>query len=809
MAALLVSLSPVAATVATAIVIGATATPAVGGGAISADTASGTWTTLSGPVITETNAGDVGADVVLHIPTGFDLRGAASGASVVASNGCDGTYGLSLDTGAATATLTVTTPSSAGPCTITFTGLQVRPTAGTPLADGAITETGAAVSAPSGWGELTEVAGAPVLTVVAPQPGSTTGGHVLPNPPKVQDVDQFDNPRVGDQVTLSIKAGTGTAGATLACTTNPVTTVALGMASFPGCTIDEAGTGYVLRATTGAATVDFDPLDISVGPVVALAFIGYPAGTTPALLTPQPKVAFVDAGGNTVTTDTQTITLSIDKNASTFTCTGGLALAAVAGVATFAGCTETVIDTGYHLTASASGVPDKGGVVFNVTSGIASAVKICWGTAVGCPQTPPSDVTGGTAMSTQPTVRVVDSNGNTVPSDNTTVVTLSISPGTPTSGPSGTLTCTGGLSKTVTAGVATFAGCAIDRAQTGYKLTATPSTTISTGQSQAFTVAVGPAAKLGYVVQPSTTNANAPFASNVQVGIADAGGNVITSGITATITLSIGTNPSGGVLTCTGGNTATTTGGIATFPACSIDKQGVGYTLVATPLSTIPVTTLTPSTSNPFTILAPTAQITLTPSSNVITWGQDVTFTIQFGINGAGKTFTLQVSKDNVNFSNISGATLATDAGGRATFVYGPSDNRYYRVTFAGAPDLSAGMSAVQRVVVRQTNQLRPAATSSYVPIHSGTSITFKSTVRPNRPELPQGVAHLVVYRVLPGPDANVLDRMVPVDRSDGVATLVVTFNTPGLYYVRSEAVPTPFNANSGWSGLTRYNVTG
>jgi hypothetical protein len=34
-----------------------------------------------------------------------------------------------------------------------------------------------------------------------------------------------------------------------------------------------------------------------------------------------------------------------------------------------------------------------------------------------------------------------------------------------------------------------------------------------------------------------------------------------------------------------------------------------------------------------------------------------------------------------------------------------------------------------------------------------------------------------------------------------------VTFNTPGRFYVRSEAVPTLFNANSGWSALIRYQV--
>jgi hypothetical protein len=39
------------------------------------------------------------------------------------------------------------------------------------------------------------------------------------------------------------------------------------------------------------------------------------------------------------------------------------------------------------------------------------------------------------------------------------------------------------------------------------------------------------------------------------------------------------------------------------------------------------------------------------------------------------------------------------------------------------------------------------------------------------------------------------------------VASLQVTFNTPGKFYLRSEAVPTPLNANSGWSPLDKFLV--
>src|SRR4029078_1379671 len=100
---------------------------------------------------------------------------------------------------------------------------------------------------------------------------------------------------------------------------------------------------------------------------------------------------------------------------------------------------------------------------------------------------------------------------------------------------------------------------------------------------------------------------------SIQVGVTDAGGNPVTTGITATIGLSIGTNPRAGTLSCPSNNTATTSNGIATFTGCSINNKGNGYTLVATAQSTAPVTTLAPATSTVLSAPAACAGITATP----------------------------------------------------------------------------------------------------------------------------------------------------------------------------------------------------
>ncbi len=797
-------------------------TAATGGSSISADThspgGSGAYTTLVGPSIQEGAAGDLatGGTLVLNRPTGFAFN-PGSATAAAGGTGCAGMVLGPVVTTTTTVTIPITTASTS-PCTLTVSGLQVRPTAGNPLATGNITNTG--TTGPTGgsanYGTLTEVPGAPVLTFTSAAIANTTGGATLAPSPAFHDEDAWGNDRSGDSIQVSIKTGTGTAGAVLTCTPNPRSTSGAGNVTFSGCSIDKAGIGYVLRATTGAAAVDTNAFNISVGPPDKLVFQTYPAASTSSLLAPQPSVAVTDAGGNVITSDNSTVvTLSISSNAGTFTCTGGLSRTVTTGVATFAGCTQTSTGT-YTLTTTSSPVlTPVTGAAFTVTSGTANKLAMCWGTALACPTTPPATVSGGMAFSTQPTVRVQDAAGNTVASDSSTVVTLSIASGTPASGGPGTLTCTGGLSMTVTAGVATFSGCAIDKAGVGYRLNASSTPALTTALSNAFTVTAGAATKLAFSVQPPATGSSGtPFPGTIQVAITDAGGNVVTTGITATIALTIGTNPGGGTLSCTGGTSATTVNGVATFTGCAITGSGNGYTLVATATATTPVTSLAPATSTPINLTSVAAAITITtspplngatPPTAVIVWGHDVTLTVHFGGNGANRAFQLQVTRDQVTWSTI--ANLTTNSAGDASFVYGPSDNRYYRAVFAGAADLSAGTSPTVRVVVRSIILLRPTNLGVVDRITHGTTLTFTATARPNRPELPQARADFVVYRLTSFGWAKVLDRVVAVDLATGRATLTITFSGAGKFYVRAQLVPTPVNANSGWTPVERYDV--
>lgn len=360
--------------------------PATGGSMISADDfGTNNWTFLNGPQLREAAPGELfaGSTTILNAPSTFRFKPGEGGVQV--SPGCN-----MAETVTVTSTqvkLEVFSPSTIVPCTLMFVALQVQPAAGKGLPSNHITKTGSS-PAPGGgysYGLLTKVAGAPKGMTFKVQPSaSNTAGSAFATAPVLAVKDQFDNSVSKASVTLSITPGTGPSGATLTCPTNPVLANTLGEATFTGCKIDMAGT-YSLRASSGAATADSDSITVTGGSASRIVFKSYPAASTPSALSPQPRVAVVDAGGNTVTSQPATnITLSINKNGGTFSCAGGLTAATVNGEATFTGCTQTTADTGYALTASASFANVTGGT-FAVSSAPPGTSGISLTTFCGTP----------------------------------------------------------------------------------------------------------------------------------------------------------------------------------------------------------------------------------------------------------------------------------------------------------------------------------------------------------------------------------------------------------------------------------------
>ncbi|MHC4191820.1 MAG: hypothetical protein ACYSUB_19430 [Planctomycetota bacterium] len=154
-------------------------------------------------------------------------------------------------------------------------------------------------------------------------------------------------------ITVAIKTGTGTPGATLSGT--KTVNAVNGVATFSGLKIDKVGSNYQLTATsTEYASADSDAFDISSSTPVRLAFTTSPDnGVAGADLSPAPVVTVRDNYGNTVTSYTAEVTVAI--MVGTGTLSGAATVPAVSGVATFPGLSITPVGT-YQLIATSGGL---------------------------------------------------------------------------------------------------------------------------------------------------------------------------------------------------------------------------------------------------------------------------------------------------------------------------------------------------------------------------------------------------------------------------------------------------------------------
>src|SRR5207249_9137950 len=171
-----------------------------------------------------------------------------------------------------------------------------------------------------------------------------------------------------------------------------------------------------------------------IGVPAKLIFTASPGNTTAGVaFSTQPKVTVQDSIGNTVTSDTSAVTLSITSGTPTSGGPGALSgtttVNAVAGVATFSGLSITTAGTGYKLHAVDGSLTAADSTGFNITA--ATATKLAFTTS-------PSDSNTNIAFPTQPTVTVQDNFGNTVTTSGASI-TLTITSGTGTAGAA--LTC--------------------------------------------------------------------------------------------------------------------------------------------------------------------------------------------------------------------------------------------------------------------------------------------------------------------------------------------------------------------------------
>jgi hypothetical protein len=309
---------------------------------------------------------------------------------------------LAIATNPSSATLGGTVSVNAVAGVATFGNLSIDKT-GTGYTLGAASTglTGATSSA------FTISAGAAAKLVFAQQPSNAVAGASIAPPVTVQVQDANGN-MTSSSVVVTLAIGTNPGAGTLSGTATA--SAVAGVATFSNLSINKAGTGYTLAASsaglTGATSSAFN---IAAGAAASISFSTQPV--TSAAGATIPVVAHVqDANGNPIAADNVTLTIANNVASSTLAVTANPVSTNAAGNATFAGVSLNKAGTGYTLKITDANTLTTNSAAFNITAGAATQLVFT---------TQPADVLRGAELGTI-AVTEKDADGNVVP-DNAAV----------------------------------------------------------------------------------------------------------------------------------------------------------------------------------------------------------------------------------------------------------------------------------------------------------------------------------------------------------------------------------------------------
>jgi hypothetical protein len=505
---------------------------------------------------------------------------------------------------------------------------------------------------PVAFGATATVGSAGKLVVVQQPSTSVASGVVFPQQPRVQVQDALGNNVPGAGRAITAELISGPAGSSLLGSPT-VGTNTQGLAIFTNLAISGPAGTYRLNFTgADLSGVTSNTITLSVGAATKLAFSTQPSNTTSgAAITPAVRVTVQDALGNTVTTASIPVTVSLASNPSGASLGGTRTVNAVNGVATFSNLTVDRAGTGYSLGASASGLTGATSSTFDVAAGGASTL-----TAVN---TVPATTPVGGTVSPAPSVRVTDAGGNPV-----TGVTVTF---TPVGGGS----VTDGTQLTNAEGIATVGSWTIGTTPGAqYSLRASAS-----GANEVTFQTTAQAGKLAIVTQPSATAASGePFAQQPVIQLQDgSGAPVAESGVSVTATISSG----GGTL---GGTTTVTTDaeGRATFTNLEIaGAPGVRRLLFASPERTT-------VTSNEITVTAgPVSQAgsSVSAAPSAVETGVATTITVSLQDASGNPVPGVEITLSSDGAGTFGSAVITSGTDGTASTTYTPSASGAHGIT--------------------------------------------------------------------------------------------------------------------------------
>jgi hypothetical protein len=435
----------------------------------------------------------------------------------------------------------------------------------------------------------------------------------------------------------------------------------------------------------------------AVGPATRLVFTQQPSNTAVnSAISPAVTVTIEDSSGTTVNTSS---TVAIAIGSGTGGLHGSVSVTALNGVATFSNLSIDTVGNNFTLTATdaADGPLAVTSNAFNITA-VAVVDHIAFGTL-------PAPTAAGATLTPAVTVVLDDSGGHpvTTATGSATVVILT--------GPAGAQLL-GSHTATVVNGVATFSGLSIDTAG-AYTLYATYGALHATSG----TITITSTNHLVFWTQPVGGAAGAVW-PNFQVAVEYPTNTVVTTDNSTTVSISIGTNPAGGTLSCTGGMSEVAVNGYATFTGCSINIASASYyTLYAT--------------SSPAWIAATSGAFYIGGTAN------HLAFITQPGGGAAGAVWTVQpvVAVENVSNTVISDnstvyLSIATNpAGGTLSCTGGTSEvavNGY--AYFTGC---SINLASASSYTLYATSSVGWTAATSYAFYIGGTANQLVFTTQP------------------------------------------------------------------------------
>ncbi|MDD4400071.1 MAG: YDG domain-containing protein [Dysgonamonadaceae bacterium] len=255
-----------------------TITAVTGAESISIDTTAtggtGAWASLSNLIIAEGAVADIASGIhTLSLPAGWEFN-TGQNVTIAVGGATELVVATPIVPSATTLSFNVVTASSTGVGSLSFSGIQVRPTGTTP-ATGNIKQSSGTIAGVSNdttsFGTLTSIPGAVTQIAVTTEPTATVYGSIISSV-VVNTKDQFGNNSVSglgssENVTVSIASGTGTLSGTL--TKDIGTGTGNGTATFNDLYINNVDTFTLNLASTTYSNDTSASFSVTQKPVTA------------------------------------------------------------------------------------------------------------------------------------------------------------------------------------------------------------------------------------------------------------------------------------------------------------------------------------------------------------------------------------------------------------------------------------------------------------------------------------------------------------------------------------------------------------